>query len=125
MSSTFLSENSLELSEFIRAHAIEEDEIIVSFDVETLYTNVPIDGALAIIGKYSDALKYENPFQIQRHFLVLRLIMTLHEVLIFNSIVACFLFLGKWLEAMKFYVNTLQTFSFGNTFIHKEVLITF
>ena len=28
---------------------IEEDEIIVSFDVEALYTNVPIDDALAII----------------------------------------------------------------------------
>ena len=41
--------NSKEFSEFIRAHTIEEDEIMVSSDVETLYTNVPIDDALAII----------------------------------------------------------------------------
>ena len=41
--------NSTEFSEFIRAHTIEEDEIMVSFDVEALYTNVPIDDALAII----------------------------------------------------------------------------
>ena len=41
--------NSKEFSEFIRAHTIEEDEIMVSFDVEALYTNVPIDDALAII----------------------------------------------------------------------------
>ena len=36
-------------SVFIRAHTIEEDEIMVSFDVEALYTNVPIDDALTII----------------------------------------------------------------------------
>ena len=41
--------NSKEFSEFIRAHTIQEDEIMVSFDVEALYTNVPIDDALAII----------------------------------------------------------------------------
>ena len=41
--------NSKEFSEFIRTHTIEEDEIMVSFDVETLCTNVPIDDALAII----------------------------------------------------------------------------
>ena len=41
--------NSKEFSKFIRTHTIEEDEIMVSFDVEALYTNVPIDDALAII----------------------------------------------------------------------------
>ena len=41
--------NSKEFSEFILAHTNEEDEIMVSFDVEALYTNVPIDDALAII----------------------------------------------------------------------------
>ena len=41
--------NSKEFSEFIRAHTIEQDEIMVSFDVEALYTNVPIEDALVII----------------------------------------------------------------------------
>ena len=41
--------NSKEFSEFIRAHTIEEDETMVSLDVEALYTNVPIEDALAII----------------------------------------------------------------------------
>ena len=41
--------NSKEFSEFIQAHTIEEDEIMVSFDVEALYTNVPIEDALVII----------------------------------------------------------------------------
>ena len=40
---------SEEFSEFIRAHTKEEDEIMVSFDVKALYTNVPIENALAII----------------------------------------------------------------------------
>ena len=41
--------NSKEFSEFIRAHTIEEDEFMVSSDVEALYTNVPMDYAVAII----------------------------------------------------------------------------
>ena len=41
--------NSKEFSELIRTHTIEEDEIMVSLDVKALYTNVPIDDALAII----------------------------------------------------------------------------
>ena len=41
--------NSKEFSEFIRAQTIEEDEIMVSFDVEALYANVPIEDALVII----------------------------------------------------------------------------
>ena len=45
---------SKEFSEFIRAHTIEEDKIMVSFDVEALYTNVPIDDALAIIKELSE-----------------------------------------------------------------------
>ena len=43
--------NSKEFSEFIRAHTIEEHEIMVSFDAEALYTNVPIEDALVIIKK--------------------------------------------------------------------------
>ena len=34
--------NFKEFSEFIRTHTIKEDEIMVSFDAEALYTNVPI-----------------------------------------------------------------------------------
>ena len=41
--------NSKEFSEFIRAHIIKEDEIMILFDVEALYTNMSIDDALAII----------------------------------------------------------------------------
>ena len=41
--------NSKEFSEFIRAHTIEEDETMVSFDVKALYTNVFIEDALVII----------------------------------------------------------------------------
>ena len=40
--------NSKEFSQFIRAHTIEDDEIMV-FDVEALHTNVPIEDALVII----------------------------------------------------------------------------
>ena len=43
------SKNFKEFSEFIGTHTIEEDKIMVSFDVETLYTKVPIDDALTII----------------------------------------------------------------------------
>ena len=46
---TTLQELYKEFSEFVRTHTIEEDKIMVSFDVETLYTNVPIDDAMAII----------------------------------------------------------------------------
>ena len=37
-----------EFSEFIRAHKVEEGEIMVSFDVEALYTNVTNEDALII-----------------------------------------------------------------------------
>ena len=41
--------NSEEFSKFILAHTIEENEVMVSSDVEALYTKVPIEDALVII----------------------------------------------------------------------------
>ena len=56
--------NSKEFSEFVRAHTIEEDKIMVSFDVEALYTNVPIEDALVIIKELlenDDSLSDQTP----------------------------------------------------------------
>ena len=43
------SENSKVFSEYVRTLTVEEDEILVSFDVTSLYTNVPIRDTLTII----------------------------------------------------------------------------
>ena len=43
------SENSKVFSEYVRTLTVEEDEILVSFDVTSLYTNVPIKETLNII----------------------------------------------------------------------------
>ena len=43
------SENSKVFSEYIRTIKVEDDEILVSFDVTSLYTNVPIKDTLEII----------------------------------------------------------------------------
>ena len=43
------SENSKVFSEYVRTMMIDEDEVLVSFDVTSLYTNVPIAKALEII----------------------------------------------------------------------------
>ena len=43
------TENSKQFSEYIRNVTIEEDEKLVSFDVTSLYTNVPIKDTLVII----------------------------------------------------------------------------
>ena len=41
--------NSKEFSEYIRNITIDDNEVLVSFDVTSLYTNVPIKDTLAII----------------------------------------------------------------------------
>ena len=43
------SMNSKVFSEYVRTLTIDEDEILVSFDVTSLYTNVPIQNTLGII----------------------------------------------------------------------------
>ena len=43
------SENSKQFSEYVRDQSIEDDEMLVSFDVTSLYTNVPIKDTLEII----------------------------------------------------------------------------
>ena len=43
------SENSKVFSEYVRTLTVEEDEVLVSFDVTSLYTNVPIKDTLLII----------------------------------------------------------------------------
>lgn len=43
------SKNSKEFSEYIRQQTVDEDEIMVSFDVTSLYTNVPIKDTLLIL----------------------------------------------------------------------------
>ena len=44
--------NSTTFSNFIRNAPIEDDEIMVSFDVTSLYTNIPTIDALNIIKDY-------------------------------------------------------------------------
>ena len=41
--------NSNDFSQFIRQQTIDADEIMVSFDVESLYTNIPVTDALLVI----------------------------------------------------------------------------
>ena len=71
--------NSKEFSEFIRTHTIEEDEIMVSFDVETLYTNVPIDDdALAIIKELlenDETLSDRTPLSLKNVLDLLKLLL--------------------------------------------------
>ena len=43
------SKNSKEFSEYIRDESIADDEMMVSFDVTFLYTNVPIKDTLIIV----------------------------------------------------------------------------
>ena len=49
--------NSKSFSTFIRQQTIEPDEIMISFDVTSLYTTIPIDQALLII---EDLLQHDN-----------------------------------------------------------------
>ena len=46
------AKNSTTFSNYIRNVRIEEDEIMVSFDVTSLYTNIPIIDTLNIIKDY-------------------------------------------------------------------------
>ena len=43
------SKNSKEFSEYVRQLTIEDDEQLISFDVTSLYTNVPIEDTLVVI----------------------------------------------------------------------------
>ena len=46
------AKNSTTFSSYIRNVSIEDDEIMVSFDVTSLYTNIPIIDTLNIIKDY-------------------------------------------------------------------------
>ena len=46
------AQNSTTFSNYIRNVPIEDDEIMVSFDVTSLYTNIPIIDTLNIIKDY-------------------------------------------------------------------------
>ena len=80
--------NSKEFSEFIRAHTIEEDEIMVSFHVEALYTNVLIDDALTIIKELlqnDEALPDRTPLSQKKKVLDLSEFLLHTTFLIFNG----------------------------------------
>ena len=46
------SENSKVFSEYVRTLSVEDEEVLVSFDVTSLYTNVPIKDTLVIIKQF-------------------------------------------------------------------------
>ena len=50
------AKNSTTFSNYIRNVPIEDDEIMVSFDVTSLYMNIPIIDMLNIINDYANRL---------------------------------------------------------------------
>ena len=58
--------NSNDFSQFIRQQTIDPDEIMVSFDVESLYTNIPITDALLVI---KDLLNNDTTLQDRTNLL--------------------------------------------------------
>ena len=58
--------NSYDFSQFLRQQTIDPDEIMVSFDVEFLYTNIPITDALLVI---KDLLNNDTTFKDQTNLL--------------------------------------------------------
>ena len=43
--------NTKHFSEMVSSEAVSEQEVVVSFDVQSLFTNVPIDKALELINR--------------------------------------------------------------------------
>ena len=48
------SQNSKVFSEYVRTLRVESEEVIVSFDVKFLYTNVPIKNANVVIKQFHE-----------------------------------------------------------------------
>ena len=85
------AKNSKEFSEFIRDIEIEDDEMMISFDVTSLYTNVPIKDSLKII---SDLLRKDKDLSKKTPIPVDKLI----ELIEFDLTTTWFKFNGKFVS---------------------------
>ena len=83
------SKNSTTFSEFIREQTVEFDEIMASFDVTSLYTNVPINDTLVII---KDLLVNDDCLQERTKIPPLELL----EIIKILLTETCFLFNGEF-----------------------------
>ena len=81
--------NSQEFSQYIRNLTIEEDECMVSFDVVSLYTNVPISDTLDII---RELLLNDDEYENKTHIPIDKL-MSLIEIVLTKT---WYLFDGKY-----------------------------
>ena len=86
--------NSNDFSQFIRQQTIDPDEIMVSFDVESLYTNIPITDVLLAI---KDLLNNDTTLQ-DRTNLLLDQILELLEFLLRTTF---FIFNGEFHKQME------------------------